>query len=185
MAGQGRLARCNIVGNSSKTFENACLKLFGNGRTYVTTIQNMRKVTKALWLMVAAASRLTCIWYVPFGMLPSEVLRSKTAKKLAQGRARKPPPVAALEKPCGDFAPARHSVLWGGVGRKARHGRPRPFGQMRNRSKLFDNLGKRLKVFGSVRKIENDSKTEGKNITPNGCWWRLQAAVHVYGVCSL
>ena len=52
------------------------------------------KVTKALWLMVAAASRLTCIWYVPFGMLPSEVLRSKTAKKLAQGRACKPPPVA-------------------------------------------------------------------------------------------
>ena len=27
-------------------------------------------------------------------MLPSEVLRSKTAKKLAQGRACKPPPVA-------------------------------------------------------------------------------------------
>ena len=40
-------------------------------------------------------------------------------------------------KPCGAFVRARHSVLWGGIGRKARHGRPMPFGQMRNRSKLF------------------------------------------------
>ena len=95
----------------------------------------MWKVNKALWLMVAAASRWKCIWYVPFGMLPSEVLRPKTAKKLAQGRACKPPPVADVGNLAVLFVRARHAVLWGGVGRKERHGRPRPFGQMRNRSK--------------------------------------------------
>ena len=86
-------------------------------------------------MAAAAANRWTCIWYVPFWYVavrgpPVEDGReagARTGMQTAAGGRR--------WKPCGAFVRARHSVLWGGVGRKERHGRPRPFGQMQKHAK--------------------------------------------------